>query len=82
MERELVITVRNGKAVFVYDDELVELLHEGTATVTRASHVEPAADLTWTADMRPSGGPMLTGFGTRSEALEAERQWLSANRGL
>jgi len=91
------IRIRNGKAEFVYSDELVPLAGRlGKVTVTRASHVEPYALGGWYADMTPSGGPFLyangwgddlasgeaRGFTTRAEALDAERQWLRDHKGL
>lgn len=51
----------------------------GTIHIKRASHVEPTLDGRWTADMTPSGGPVLGPFQTRSEALEREVEWLEAN---
>ncbi len=45
---------------------------------TRASHVEPCAG-GWSADMSPVGGPVLTGFTKRSQALAAEVAWLEEN---
>jgi hypothetical protein len=59
------------------------LLDEGPSSVVRASHVEPDDENGgWFADMSPSGGPKLTGFRLRSEALAAEVAWLEQNRGL
>lgn len=91
-----VIKISAGKAQAVYSDELQPVLAEmGDTTVTRASHVEPADTIPnvpnrltgWVADMRPSGGPVLTapdgnGFPTRQAALDAERDWLRRERGL
>lgn len=71
-----------GNVRAIYSDDRVGLLAElaqqlGSEPVTRrASHVEPATDGGWTADMSPSGGPVLTGFRLRSEALAAEIEWL------
>jgi len=49
----------------------------------RASHVEPDAEGCWWADMGPSGGAVLGPYGSRSEALGAEREWLmAAGKGL
>lgn len=58
---EHTIKIDNGHLSFVYDDELGDLLDEGTVAVCRASHVEPHPVLKsgWVADMRPSGGPIL-----------------------
>lgn len=72
----------NGNARFIYNDDLAFLLDEGEATVTRASHVEPAVGGGWTADMSPSDGPVLGPFKLRQEALDAEVRWLQENRGL
>ena len=33
----------------------------------------------WTADMGPSGGPVLGPFALRAEALAAEYQWIERN---
>ena len=82
----------DGTIRFVYVDDLAEVF-EGEALYTkRASHVEPFGQ-GWMADMRPSGGPILfdtntdnplgrVAFRTRQQALDAERQWLRAERGL
>ena len=48
----------------------------GKLRITRASHVEPDAAGCWSADMGPSGGPVLGPYSSRSEALQAERGWL------
>lgn len=48
----------------------------GEPTIRRASHVEPAPGGAWTADMSPSGGPMLGPFPLRKDALAAEVAWL------
>lgn len=105
------IKIKDGHVLFVYDDELGDLMDEGTVAVCRASHVEPHPTRTgWLADMRPSGGPvlglagewqpthdkglaelpeedmqhigMLDPFKTRQEALAAEREWLTKEKGL
>ena len=56
--------------------EAIDLGQLGTLSITRGSHVEPAAGGRWTADVAPVGGPVLGPFPHRSEALAAERQWL------
>jgi hypothetical protein len=43
---------------------------------TRASHVEPDAEGYLWADMGPVGGTVLRPYGSRSEALQAERERL------
>ena len=59
--------------------ELIDPGLIGPATTVRASHVEPHPDGGWTADLLPSGGPVLGPFPLRSTALAAERDWLTEN---
>lgn len=62
--------------------EQVDLSHLGPVVgLRRASHVEPDPEAPglWTADMRPSGGPLAGPFTSRSEALEYEKEWLEQN---
>lgn len=68
----------NGEITAIHNDHLVGLYKDvrGTATIKRASHVEPRPDGQWEADMKPSGGPILGPFLTRQEALDAEVDWL------
>ena len=75
-EMELVVGV-DGVARCIYDDAL-DLREIGKLQITRASHVEPDAEGYWWADMGRSGGPVLGPYGSRSEALGAERGWLNA----
>lgn len=79
---EHTIRIEGGHLKFVYDDALAELLDAGTPAVCRVSHVEPAADGGWTADMSPVGGPVLGPFELRRQALDAELSWLQKERGL
>ena len=76
---DAIITIEDGGLSFIYSDDLVDLLSLGDATITRASHVEPAAG-GWTADMSPVGGPVLGPFVLRSTALAAEVAWLQEHR--
>ena len=76
------VAIDGGVLRFVYADDLAPLLDLGSAVVTRASHVEPAPTGGWTADLAPSGGPLLGPFHLRAEALDAERKWLWEHRGL
>lgn len=78
------IKFRDGKAEFIYDDRHATLIKRlgGSYDVQRASHVEWNPTDGWYADMGPSGGPVLTGFATRQAALDAEVNWLRANKGL
>ena len=81
-----IITVKpNGELVFIYDDSLRNLMSQGDACVRRASNVEPGDPaknqdtLQWFADLAPVHGPILGGFDTRSEALDAEVEWINTN---
>jgi hypothetical protein len=56
--------------------EAINLEIFGQLQITRASHVEPAADGLWWADLSPVGGPSLGPFDRRSQALDAEKNWL------
>ena len=77
------ITLLVGASVeAIYDDESVELLRGlGNISIRRASHVEPEGD-GWSADMSPVGGPVLSGFSKRQDAIDAEIKWLKSNRDL
>ena len=74
-EMELVIGT-DGMARCIYDETL-DLREIGKLQITRASHVEPDAEGYWWADMGPSGGPVLGPYGSRSEALQAERTFIN-----
>lgn len=78
---DIVVTCSGGVMRAIYDDALAPLLADGDFTITRASHVEPAPG-GWTADMAPSGGPVLGPFSTRAEALTEEVAWLRKHRAL
>ena len=58
--------------------ELIDPAALGPARVVRASHVEPDGG-GWTADLSPSGGPVLGPYPLRSTALAAEADWLTRN---
>lgn len=77
-----VIIAPDGTIIFIYSDDLVELLDIGQSDVRRASHVEPVSG-GWTADMSPVGGPVLLDNGSpfklRTDALAAEVAWLDTN---
>lgn len=66
----------NGVLRMLYSDDLSDLLAEGKAEISRVSHVEPAPDGGWTADMSPVGGGFLGPFELRSQALAAEVVYL------
>ena len=74
------IAIRSdGTIVLIYTDDLCDLITSGRATIARASHVEPAQGGGWTADMTPSGGPVLGPFQLRQQALDAEVAWINAH---
>jgi hypothetical protein len=76
MTTEMELVVDAGGDVRCIYDEALDLREIGKLQITRASHIEPDRDGFWWADMGPSGGPVLGSFGSRSEALAAERDWL------
>ena len=73
-----VVVSQAGIVRCVYD-ECLDLSRIGQVSIRRGSHVEPDQHGNWHADMSPVGGPVLGPFATRSLALLAERQWLSAH---
>jgi hypothetical protein len=78
MTSEMELVVDAGGGVRCIYDEVLDLQEIGKLQITRASHVEPDAEGYWWADMGPSGGPVLGPFRSRTEALVAERGWLSS----
>ena len=56
--------------------EAVDLATLGPLSICRASHVEPDENGRWWADLSPVAGPRLGPFDRRSQALEAEANWL------
>ena len=70
-----IIVQSDGSLRCLYSEEL-DLRGLGQLTITRGSHVEPTTAGQWTADLAPVGGPLLGPYVNRSQALEAERQWL------
>ena len=79
----LVVSIEpDGMLRLIYSDTLRELLQEGEASISRASHIEPVATdegIAWTADLSPVGGPLLGPFPTREAALHEEVQWLTCH---
>ncbi|MCA9067490.1 MAG: hypothetical protein KDA84_01105 [Planctomycetaceae bacterium] len=59
--------------------EMISLGALGRLAISRGSHVEPDAQGNWFANLSPVHGPRLGPFAQRSEALQAETQWLEAN---
>ena len=72
------ISPDDGEVSMIYDERFLLPQSQGEiVTIKRASHVEPTKDGQWTADMSPvSPGVILGPFAKRSEALQAERDWL------
>ena len=71
---QLLIDPRGG--VRCLYTEVIDLAALGAVAIRRASHVEPAADGGWWADLTPVRGPRLGPFERRSQALAAEQAWL------
>ena len=71
---ELVVE-QSGNIRCIYGEEL-DLHSIGSLTIARGSHVEPTPNGRWTADLAPVDGPVLGPYRQRTEALDAERQWL------
>ena len=61
----------------IYDEPL-DLCELGKVQLTRTSHVEPDTDGYRRADIRLVDGPVPGPSRSRSEALEAEREWLQS----
>jgi hypothetical protein len=64
-----------GRVHCVYG-EAIDLAALGPLSIRRGSHVEPDPQGLWWADLGPVQGPRLGPFARRSEALEAELDWL------
>ena len=77
MTSEMVLVVGCDGGVRCIYDEALDLREIGNLQITRASHVEPDAEGSWWADMGPSGGRVLGPYGSRTEAMGAERAWLA-----
>ena len=80
MSSDMELVVDAGGDVRCIYDEALDLYEIGKLQITRASHVEPDQEGYWWADMGPSGGPVLGPYGSRTEALGAERGWLLYRR--
>jgi hypothetical protein len=69
------IVSRGGVVRAVYA-EAIPLEALGAMQIQRASRVEPDASGLWWADLGPATGPVLGPFSCRSEAINAELDWL------
>ena len=74
----LVIDVRGG--VHTLYSEVLDLALLGVVSIRRASYVEPDDSGKWWAHLSPMDGPLLGPYWRRSEALDAERDWLETNQ--
>ena len=70
------LIVQPGGDVCCLYGEGIDLSALGRLTIQRASHVEPDQSGQWWADLALSNGPRLGPFPKRSEALQAESDWL------
>jgi hypothetical protein len=64
-----------GMVTCLYVEDL-DLARLGEVRVRRASLCEPDEHGQWWADLAPVAGPKLGPFGKRSQALDAEVEWL------
>ena len=67
----------DGSGRWLYGED-IDLGKLGALTISRASHVEPDSSGRWFASM--IDGPVLGPFVQRSDALQAEADWLHSNR--
>ena len=74
----ILLVTTSGELRCVYA-ETIDLTALGKVTIARGSHVEPTSDGRWTADLNPVAGPNLGPFANRSDALQAEQDWLDTN---
>lgn len=61
--------------VWALYEEYLDWPELGPLAIRRASYVEPRGEL-WYADLSPVGGPVLGPFARRSQALQAELEFL------
>ena len=73
-----VLVFPDGLIRCLYDESL-DLNRLGQLSIARGSHVEPDHQGQWFADLAPVSGPYLGPYVRRSQALDAEREWLEAN---
>ena len=70
------LIIKPGGDLHCIYSEAIDLHSLGKPNITRASHVEPDQSGRWIADLSPVDGPKLGPFDNRTDALEAEVQWL------
>jgi hypothetical protein len=76
MEKAMNLVVDPQGVVHCLYEEVIDLSVLGELSIQRVSHVEPDNEGRWWANLAPVGGPLLGPFRRRSEALDAERDWL------
>jgi hypothetical protein len=76
MERIMHLRIDSGGQIQCVYGEVIDLSALGVLSIRRASHVEPEEDGRWWADLSLVGGPILGPFLCRSNALQAESDWL------
>ena len=73
---DIIVSFKDGVAEMIYNDNI--LLNDlGNINIKRASYVEPDQNGNWIADMSPIKNIKLGPYKLRSEALDAERNWLN-----
>ncbi len=70
------LLIRPGGEVRCVYGEAIDLHALGLPHITRASLVEPDEQGRWWTDLSPVNGPRLGPFRHRTQALEAELEWL------
>lgn len=71
-----IIIKPGGVFIGIYSDSF-EYKNFGNPEIRRASHVEPNELGQWTADLSPVDGPVLGPFEKRSDAIDAELNYLN-----
>lgn len=69
------LVLASGAIRCIYDEK-IPLSPLGRVSIQRGSNVEPDSDGLWLADLSRVNGPTLGPFPKRTEALEAEVDWL------
>ena len=65
----------NGDIRTLYCEE-IDLQKLGRMQISRGSYVEPNENGQWMVDLSPLSGPTLGPYSKRSEALQAEIEWI------
>lgn len=71
------LLIRPGGEVRCVYGEAIDLHVLGQPHITRASSVEPDEQGRWWSDLSAVQGPRLGPFRLRTQALQAEQEWLS-----